>query len=195
MFAKKILAAATTSQPSASGVADAIDFDGANDYLSRASDLVGNIDGKTFTFSCWVYRASAVGQYIYIDQTNSASRSMRVFLNASGTLTIEAANTATSSVLNISTIEVVPLNTMSHILVSLDLSSTSNRGVWINDTQATVAWTTYVNDNIDFTRSSHYIGATQAPAAGLTGRLSNVFLDYQYRDLSVEANRRIFVLP
>ena len=52
MFTKKILAAAITSQPSANGVADAIDFDGANDYLSRSSDLVGNTDGKTFTFSC-----------------------------------------------------------------------------------------------------------------------------------------------
>ena len=35
----------------ASGVADAIDFDGVTDYLSRSSDLVGNADGKTFTFS------------------------------------------------------------------------------------------------------------------------------------------------
>jgi hypothetical protein len=28
-----------------------VDFDGTNDYLSRSSDLVGNADGKTFTFS------------------------------------------------------------------------------------------------------------------------------------------------
>jgi hypothetical protein len=120
---------------------------------------------------------------------------MRVFLNASGTLTIEATNAATTNLLNFATTEVVPLNTWSNILVSIDLASTSNRSVWINDVQATVAWSNYVNDNIDFTRANHYIGAIQTPAAGITGRLSHVYLDYTYRNLSVEANRRIFVLP
>jgi hypothetical protein len=32
-----------------------IEFDGSNDYLTRTTDLVGNQDSKTFTFSCWVY--------------------------------------------------------------------------------------------------------------------------------------------
>ncbi len=36
-------------------VAEAVDFDGEDDYLSRSSDLIGNQDSKTFTFSTWVY--------------------------------------------------------------------------------------------------------------------------------------------
>ena len=36
-------------------VPEAVDFDGVEDYLSRSEDLVGNSDGKTFTFSSWVY--------------------------------------------------------------------------------------------------------------------------------------------
>ena len=31
---------------------EGVDFDGVNDYLSRSTDLVGNVDSKTFTFSC-----------------------------------------------------------------------------------------------------------------------------------------------
>ena len=34
---------------------EGVDFDGVNDYLSRSSDLVGNVNSKTFTFSCWFY--------------------------------------------------------------------------------------------------------------------------------------------
>jgi hypothetical protein len=32
-----------------------VDYDGSADYLSRATDLTGNSDGKTFTFSAWLY--------------------------------------------------------------------------------------------------------------------------------------------
>ena len=34
---------------------EGVSFDGSSDYLSRSSDLTGNADGKTFTFSAWVY--------------------------------------------------------------------------------------------------------------------------------------------
>ena len=49
----KLLAA--TDKGAASAETRATDLDGTNDYLSRASDFTGNTDGKTFTFSCWVY--------------------------------------------------------------------------------------------------------------------------------------------
>jgi len=43
-----------TSQVAATATqAEAVDFDGTNDYLRRTSDLTGNTDGKTFTFSFW----------------------------------------------------------------------------------------------------------------------------------------------
>ena len=34
--------------------ADAVTFDGSNDYLNRGADLTGNVDGKQFILSFWV---------------------------------------------------------------------------------------------------------------------------------------------
>ena len=34
---------------------EGVSFDGVTDYLSRSTDLVGNVDSKTFTFNCWIY--------------------------------------------------------------------------------------------------------------------------------------------
>ena len=57
MTLAKALQAAAGNTP-AGDLAAAIDFDGTNDYLSRSSDMTGNADGKTFTFSAWIYETS-----------------------------------------------------------------------------------------------------------------------------------------
>ena len=36
-----------------------IDFNGANTFLSRSSDLTNNASGKEFTISFWIYLAEA----------------------------------------------------------------------------------------------------------------------------------------
>ena len=188
MFTKKILAAAITSQPSANGVADAIDFDGANDYLSRSSDLVGNVDGKTFTFSAWVdirntkgtYAIYSAGGYFEVKFSGGSS------LYAAG---VTAAGGAAFSFEIANAKDLYLFGSFFHILVSVNLSNTGNRYVYINDQQQSPSWTMYNDVLIDFTRSSHTVAGSQL----LKGRLAHVFLDYQYRDLSITANRRLFI--
>ena len=192
MFTKKILAAAITSQPAANGVADAIDFDGVTDYLSRSSDLVGNVDGKTFTFSAWVwcntegqsstiYRSLETNSGCWIDISSGFIR-VRTY-DSTGAQVISA--TATTGKLS--------ANTFNHVLISCDVTSTSNRSVYVNDIPATVTWVTYLNATIDFTKSAHGVGAQENGLTKTTGRLAHIYLDYTYRDLSIEANRRLFI--
>ena len=54
-FARRLL-----SVDSGAPLPRAIGFDGTNDFLSRSSDFTGNTDGKTFTFSGWVYIGDGV---------------------------------------------------------------------------------------------------------------------------------------
>jgi len=169
--------------------AQAIDFDGANDYLSRSTDLVGNADGKTFTFSAWVYTASTAQQDLYKVGSSggfivATENSDVKFLgwNSSGTVILNASVSG----------DKLPLNTFCHILISVDVQNISNRFVYINDGDVTssVSWNTFTDDSIDFTKTPIRISSGFGP---YKGRLSNVYLDYTYRDLSVEANRRLFV--
>ena len=195
MFTKKILAAAITSQPSANGVADAIDFDGTNDYLSRSSDLVGNANGKTFTFSAWVWiNNDAVISAIYSSCVSSVgSERFSVVYSGSGGWTFTARNSANTAVYNKSLSNVWPRLGWNHLLLSVDLTNSTNHFVFVNDVQQAGGFITYTNDFIDFTNAYHSVGAGTSAVNKCNGRISNVFLDYTYRDLSIEANRRLFI--
>jgi hypothetical protein len=162
-------------------------------YLSRSSDLSGNSDGKTFTFSAWVYADTLTGGF-YIYRSGTGSQ-FWVIVNDDGKVTIRGFdNIDNSSRLNVD----LPANTVvarqwTNILISFDLTSTSTRYVYVNDVAVTPTYSAYQNYNIDFTNSSHFIAAGSASSGKLTGYVTNIFLDYTYRDLSVTANRRYFI--
>ena len=171
------------------GVGTSTEFDGANDYLSRSSDLAGNSDGKTFTFSVWGYFTGngtlidlgpfGEGAYIYVSSTY---------------LFVQAYNASNTKILEFY-YNGVPKNTWANIQFSIDLANTSNRHVFLDDVEVTsgVTWSTYTNDSINFTTASSKVGDTANANGKMNGRLAHCYLDYTYRDLSVGANRRLFI--
>ena len=161
---------------------EGIDFDGVNDYLSRSTDLVGNVDSKTFTFSAWVYTTQT--DIAIINNTNNR------FIGSisGGQLRLVCHNTSDATILNIQGGQ-IPKNTWVNILVSVDLSNVLKRHLYINDINISGAFGTYTNNSIDMTG----IGTYYIPSPAYKGRLSNLFLSYDYIDLSIEANRRIFI--
>lgn len=177
-----------TSGDIASGVVEpeGVDFDGVNDYLSRSSDLVGNVDSKTFTFSAWVY-VSNDNVYVY----GSSNGAIFSYTASNGNLGVYLKNSVGTTILS-ATASKIQSNTFTHVLVSLDLANTSHRYIYLNDVLTTPTWATFTNDSINFTDTNHYINNYNTGNDG-TCRLSNIFLDYTYRDLSIEANRRLFI--
>lgn len=176
----------------ASGVADAIDFDGATDYLSRSTDLVGNADGKTFTFSAWVWNAGGYG-CIYSNNDQSGDSHGITIRFDSTSLYIFGGTGGGGAVLNWFTANFVPKYTWFHVLISIDLANSANRFVFINDVSVSSTPSTYANSNIDFTRTQHNVGSNPYGLYSNQQRFSNIYLDYTYRDLSIEANRRLFI--
>ena len=172
---------------------EAVSFDGTNDYLSRSSDMTGNVDGKTFTFSCWIYQPrNSAGTLPSPRPLSNGSGRFKVYGSSGsgvGSYTLRGKNTSGTIVLNATTAAKVSGDGWVHLLVSIDMASTVNRKVYINGEVSSVTWTTYTNDNIDFTDTVWRVNST----GGQKARISNVFLDYTYRDLSIEANRRLFI--
>ena len=192
-IAKKMLMGAA-GQVGGAVEAQAIDFDGTNDYLSRSTDLVGNADSKTFTFSAWVYLKDAPSvEYIYETRQAGSHRASFV-VNSTGVRMIMR-NSAGTIIYNVESTNPIPTETWVHILITADLANAANRFIYIQDTLQTNTYNTYTNDFISWTNNAHAVAATTTGLASVnfSGRLSNVFLDYTYRDLSVEANRRLFV--
>jgi hypothetical protein len=175
-----------------------VEFDGISDYLSRSSDMTGNTNSKSFTYSMWVYTDNSSGTfYIFTSDTGNNGKPFAVNINSAPNLGIVGYNSAGGQIFNLNGVN-IPEQTFTHVLVSIDLTTTANRYVFINDVDVTssVSWLTYTNDTIDFTHSTHRIGNINYLgnfSSWFKGRLSNVFLDHTYRDLSVEANRRLFI--
>lgn len=166
------------------------EFDGVTDYLSRSSDLVGNVDSKTFTFSAWVYFSSRSNTPNLI-RLNS---NFVIQINTTGSISLTAKNSGGTTILNITTSTGKVLdNGFYHILLSVDMSDTNKRMAYINDGFLSLAGGTFTNDLIDFTGSTHYIATRDNASGFIKGRLSNLCLLYEYMDLSIEANRRLFI--
>ncbi len=178
-----------------SGVGTSTKFAHNTDFLSRSSDLTGNADGKTFTFSCWVFLTPKIDdnqRTLYA--TDSSDNGILIAIQSNNTLSMEAWNGGVRT-LQLSTTTVLPTNAFTNILVSLDFANSSNRYIYFNDEAATVTYNTYNNANVEFTRSTHYIGIWgNGSTRGLhNDNLAHLYLDYTYRDLSTESNRRIFI--
>ena len=140
------------------GVGTSTRFNGTSDSLSRSSDLSGNADGKTFTFSCWVFLTPKIDdnqRMLYA--TDSSDNGIMIYIQANNTLGIEAWNGGVRT-LQLATSTVIGTNVWTNILVSLDFANSSNRYIYFNDAAATVSYYTYNNANVEFTRPTHYIG-------------------------------------
>ena len=178
-----------------------VDYDGTNDYLSRATDLTGNADGKTFTFSCWMYQDRDNDFYPYTNGRNNVGTfNFYSRVETDGKLNVAGYGTggSASKVLDLE-LNGIPENTFVNVLISVDLANASNRHVYINDVDYTssVSFGNYTNADISFseafahTIANRWIFNTADKFA--KGRLAGVYLDYTYRDLSIEANRRLFI--
>ena len=171
-----------------------VDFDGTNDYLSRSSDLVGNADGKTFTFSVWFYPDNDTTGYLY--EINTGSGYSFEIMNNGGGILIRGKTSGGTEILRAEENVGVKFanQTFYHLLISIDMANSSNRHIYLNDEPyGSVQWTTYTDGAINFTAPNHGIGARAAGTAGQKGRLAGVYLDYTYRDLSTTSNRRLFI--
>ncbi|UAW59219.1 hypothetical protein CRP603_gp52 [Roseobacter phage CRP-603] len=172
------------------------EFDGSSDYLQKTSDLSGNSDGKTFTFSFWIYPEPANNNTMYIYHTSGSWRNTISWTPSNGRLFVSffANESSGGTVFEIQAPLIkCPRGKWSHVIFSADMTDSNKRHLYINDIDASPSWT-YSNQNIDFTRSTHAIADDQTGSTGnFKGKIAHFYYDRTYRDLSVESNRRNFI--
>lgn len=176
-------------------LAEGVDFDGTYDYLSRSTDLVGNTDSKTFTFSAWVYLAESTYDNYVFASGETTSSGTKIFFNIHNNgIELRAYDSNSSYIMNVTSTSGIKLHTWCNIVLSFDMSNQSNSKLYINDTAIPLVFNTFINTNIIFTNSKKTINTiTYNTSITNRCRLSHIFLDYTYRDLSIEANRRLFI--
>jgi hypothetical protein len=175
-----------------------VEFNGTSDSLTRASDFSGNADGNSFTFSCWCFKAvDGVTLRIFTNGQSSGTDSGLVVYAGNNALVFIARDASDVTIFSAyAYTNILPLNVWTNVLISVDLSSASNRYIYMNDVDVTSSFTfsQYTNGNINFTTTTQNIGKADGISSQLwQGKLSSLFLDYTYRDLSVTSNRRLFI--
>lgn len=170
-------------------------FDGSSDYLTRDAGLAGASDSKLVTFSCWV-RLTGTGTRLLVSATSvgGGSQSTRL-ISPVGTarFSMVGANAALATILDISTVNALPLNQWCHVIGSVDMSDATKRHIYVNDV-ADLQATTFTNDTIDFTLADWSVGAFVDGGLKVACNMAELwFAPGVYIDLSIESNRRKFI--
>jgi hypothetical protein len=182
----------TTPAAASGDTPEGVSFDGSNDYLSRSTDLTGNADSKTFTFSAWVYvnNDSSFPVLMFRDigvsitVNNNGKEIGFDFRNSAGVMVSWGGTSSTFDI----------RHTWSHILISFDMTSQAASKIYVNEISQTISFNAFVNNTIGFTRTPKGIMANPENTSQISdGRAAHVFLDYTYRDLSTVSNRRLFI--
>jgi len=187
---KKLLQAAAGNVEDESGPIG-VSFDGSVDYLSKSLSSGLAADSKTVTFSAWVYLSSDVTASSTI--FSWATFTVDVNIPAGTVITFSGFSNSYATLLgwDSTSSNKFVMDTWNHILISFDLSNSSKRHVYVNDTLVSGNYNTYVNTAIGFSVGGNAtIGSS---SSGWKGRMAGVYLDTTYRDLSVVSNRRDFI--
>jgi len=167
----------------------AVNFDGST-YLRKASDFTGAADSKLILLSFWFRKTTTATGVIY-----EGDSGFRIDLDTNRRVNFSAPNSAGTNILIASTTSTAQfnLNTWNHIAVSVDMSDTAKRHVYINGSAPTMTWTTYTNAAMNLTCSTHTVAANSSLGEKYTGALSEVYINFgAYLDLSVSANLQKF---
>lgn len=169
---------------------DAVYFDGSNDYFYRSGFSAS--DAKTITFSCWAYFAtSGASEWLfYAEESN-----LRGAIYKHGTsdkLRLYWENSSGTKILDQYTTNTLPIGEWVHIMLSVDMASTSH--IYINGVDDAAAAGTFTNQNLDLTPSRFCVGSRYiASPDPLYADLAEVWFDDSYMDLSSSSNRAKFI--
>lgn len=180
--------------------ANAVTFDGTNDYLTTGATLTGAADSKVGLISMWINTASdsASARFLLCSNSSLAGGISTLFfrtqISTSEEFIIVADNTGGSAILNIksSAATVEAADGWVHCMATWDMADPGKRHLYINDT-SDLNVTTYTNDTIDYTGADWSLGAITDGNNKVDADIADVYFTDEYLDLSTEANRRKFI--
>lgn len=169
-------------------------YDGTNDYSKISSDFSGNADSKIWTGSLWFRRKGGAGstQTFY-----GAGTRVRAYFGSDNKIYFRGENSSGTLVLQLNGSTALTVDgEWHHMLWSFDMSDTAKRFLYIDDAAETLTVTTYSNSAIDFTQTSHAIGARPAASEKFNGDLSEVWTSLgtsTYLEIDSTGIRRKFI--
>lgn len=173
--------------------ANAVAFDGTNDYLLRGAGLTGAADSKLLTASVWL-KKGVDGVNVRILSSPDTASFLQFYVTSGNVLTFAAEDPAdTGNVIRATSASYLVASGWTHIVLSFDLSDTGKRHLYRNDSSS-VSWPTYTDADMDLTATDWAVGSIVSGGQKAAMDLADLQVWFGvYVDLSVEANRRLFI--
>lgn len=170
--------------------ADGVTFD-TSTYLTRGGGFTGAADGKEFTFSGWVKTDGTEVIYLLNAGTGNFFEVRCQLRNVA----VTTLNTSSSqNIVAVTTGNPLSTTEWNHIAISVDLTSSSNRHIYVNRSAATVNWSVYNNSNIDMTRTDWQVNASDSSGGSAKDcDMAEIYLVQSYLDISDSGNLAKFV--
>ncbi len=174
--------------------ANAVDFDGANDWLTRGADLSGNADGKKGIFSAWLRLDGGDGANLVIEEGGAQLSRPIIFRNTADVFQIQHKNTSGVVKLDLkSTTAYIASSTWRHLLASWDMAVAGSGRLYVTDVDDKNE-ITFVDDTLDYTQTDHAAGGRVNGTLPFNGCLADLYFNMaEYLDFDVVANRRKFI--
>lgn len=176
-------------------LANAVHFDGTNDYLNRAGDLTGNTDGKEGIFSAWIKFQGGDGttQVIW---TSRDSGNFGLIVQRMNTNVFRCVGRTSAGVQALEIFSSSMYTSSSgwlHLLLSWNLAETT-AWLYVNDANDLAADGTVANGTLDYTKGEHALGSNHMGANKFYGDVADIYVNYEtHLDFSIEIHRRKFI--
>ena len=173
-------------------IANGVNFDSTNDYLSTGS--FSSTDSKLWTGSFWFrFTSSAAPGSIQDIVDTEPVDNFRIDRTTGNNIRIIANNSSSTTILGLFTATTYNDTNWHHVMFSVDLSDTNKRHVYV-DGVSDMTVNTYTDDVIDFTPTTTSVGGRTTGSNKFDGDIADLWLSMgTYIDLSVEANREKFL--
>lgn len=171
--------------------ANAVTFDGTNDYLTRGADLDGNADSQQWTWA-FFFKRNGIGtlQKVF----SAGGNDQTIEFRTGNDVRILGKDNSDNIDLSIDSSDTLTDTSNWHsCLGSVNMAVAGSGRLYIDDV-SDYNETTFNNDNLEFTKNNHGIGALTDGSSKLNADLALLWIDFgTYVDFDVEANRRIFI--
>lgn len=175
--------------------ANAVRFDGTNDYLERGAAWTGAADGEDFIFSCWFNFKGADGAINWVlGDDNSYAHRTEIQRTAGNQIEVStrAPSGGTYKQRIVTTGTFLLADGWKHLLVSVDSSATTQH-VYINDVSDSPSASTNLTGTISFTQATQDIGKSTFNHP-LNADIAELYwAPKQFLDFSNVSNRRKFI--
>lgn len=168
---------------------------GSPEWLTRGAGFTGAADSKQLTISVWLAKRTVDSVNYRILTSDNSVAFLQFYIGAGNKLTLTVPGTGGTNVISVTaTTDYLASDGWVHTLISFDLSNSSNRFYYRDDVAQSPTWGTYTDAVMDFTLSDWGVCALVGGSQSRSMDIADLQIWFgQYLDLSIEANRRLFI--